>query len=329
MPIDVHSHCVPPEVLTELTVRGRGYGVEVRGEPLRAHPPGAPPSRPLHPDLFDIEDRITAMDTAGVRMQLLSCFIDLTAYGLEPAAGRRYCAMVNDALAHTAQRRPDRFGALGTVPLQDPLGAAAELTRAVSELGMAGVQIATTVNGAELDDPALAPFWERAEELRCLVLLHPYNALAGRGLQRYFTANSVANPAETTIALAHLIEGGVLVRHPGLQMCAVHGGGFLPYQVGRLQRARTHGPSPGTGATGPREALSRLYYDTVVHDTAALEHLVRLVGAQRLLLGSDHPFEMGDPDPVRTVHAVPGLDDDARHAVLSGNATRILQGVRR
>lgn len=329
MTIDVHCHCIPPEVVDTLQGEGGRYGIEILGEPRRARIAGTVTTGPLRADLSDLPARIAAMDAAGVDVQLLSSFIDMTAYALDPARGRRYARMFNESLAATAGAHPDRFGALATVPLQDPPGAAEELRYAVTELGMAGAQIATTVNGAELDDRGLDPFWAQAAELRCLILLHPLASLSGRGLKRYFLGNVVANPAETTIALAHLIFGGVLERFEDLVLCAVHGGGFLPYQVGRMERGYRHGPVGADTALAPAEALGRLYFDTIVHHPAALDYLIGRVGADRVVLGSDYPFEMGDPEAVRTVRAAPCLDAAQREAVLEGNLRRILDGIRR
>jgi aminocarboxymuconate-semialdehyde decarboxylase len=150
--------------------------------------------------------------------------------------------------------------------------------------------------------------------------------LAGRGVHRYFLGNLVGNPAESTIAIAHLIFGGVLERHPGLRLCAVHGGGFAPYQVGRWDHA-FHRNARGAAAhltRPPSEWVSMLYYDTVLHSSRSLRMLIDLVGPEQVVMGSDYPFEMGDPDPVGTVAGVPGLTSEQRYLVLSGNLTRLL-----
>jgi aminocarboxymuconate-semialdehyde decarboxylase len=333
MTYDVHAHCVPDAVLASIRADGGRYGLELvsgeRGPAVRIA--GREPTGPLREDLSDrdIAARLAAMDAAGVGVQLLSSWIDLTAYALEPAAGARYARMFNDALAAVVAAHPDRFRALGTVPLQDPPAAAAELRRGVSELGLVGAEIATTVDGTELDDPELAPFWDAASDLGCLVLLHPFRSLAGRGLNRYFLGNLVGNPAESTIAAAHLVLGGVLERFPGLQVCLVHGGGFLPYQIGRLDRGYAAKAELVAGRSGraPSAWLRRLYFDTVVHSPAALAYLVDVVGADRVLLGSDYPFEMGEPDPVGLVQRTAGLDEAARHAILEGNVSALLASI--
>jgi aminocarboxymuconate-semialdehyde decarboxylase len=267
---DVHAHCVPEEVVATLRRDGGRYGMDLvdEGGRLSVRIAGRQPIGPLRDDLSDadIDVRLAAMDRARVRMQLLSSWIDLTAYALDPSAGARYARMFNEALVGTVAGHPERFLGLCTVPLQAPDAAARELRHAVTQLGMVGVEIATTVAGRELDDPDLAPFWGAAADLGCLVLVHPCDSLSGRGVTRYFLGNLVGNPAETTIAAAHLIVGGVLERFPGLRVCLVHGGGFLPYQAGRLDRgydAKADVVATRV-STRPSAWLRRLYFDTVV-----------------------------------------------------------------
>jgi aminocarboxymuconate-semialdehyde decarboxylase len=331
--IDVHAHCVPVGVIETLRAEGGRYGIEVAQEDGRwaALIAGQVQTRPLVPGLLDLPRRLAAMDAAGVDVQVLATWIDLTAYALDEASGARYSRMFNEALAATAAEAPERFRALATVPLQAPATAAAELRHAVTTLGLVGVEIATTVDGLELDDPSLEPFWTAAEELRCLVVVHPYASLKGRGVSRYGLNNLIGNPAESTIAIGHLIFGGVLERHPDLRLCLVHGGGFAPYQIGRWDRAYS------TGARGAAEHLTRspgewlrsLWFDTVLHSPDSLRHLIDVVGVERVVLGSDYPFVMGEPEPVRALDAVEGLDDKARDLILQGNLSALLEGVRR
>jgi aminocarboxymuconate-semialdehyde decarboxylase len=329
--IDVHAHCVPVDVMNTLRADGGRYGIEVSEQDGRSAVliAGRVQTPPMLPALADLPRRLAAMDAAGVDVQVLSSWIDLTAYALEPVAGARYARMVNEGLAATAATAPDRFRTLATVPLQAPDRAADELRHAVGSLGMVGAEIATTVDGRELDDPELTPFWSAAEELRALVVVHPYASLAGRGVSRYNLGNLVGNPAETTIAVAHLVHGGVLERHPGLRVVLVHGGGFAPYQIGRWDRGYS---SAADGAEAnltrpPSDWLRQMWFDTVLHSPASLRFLVDAVGIGQVVLGSDYPFRMGDPDPVATVRAVAGLDGDDLTRVLSGNLATLLEEV--
>jgi aminocarboxymuconate-semialdehyde decarboxylase len=235
---DVHAHCIPPSLLDLLRAEGPRLGIELRddGEGEYAVIRDRVRLAPFRPILGDLEARVRAMDDSGVDVQLLAGWIDLTAYALDPDAGAEYARRFNEIMAAEADRRPDRFVALGTIPLQDPARAAAELDFAVRDLGMAGVQIATTVDGTDLDEAGLDPFWEAADDLGCLIVLHPCDPLPGVDLSRNFLDNMVGRPAESTIAVGHLLFSGVLERFPGLVICVVHGGGFVPYQLGRMQR---------------------------------------------------------------------------------------------
>ena len=325
---DVHAHCIPSDIVAALEAGGDRLGVAVtkRNGTRRLMIGGTPSGPPMNPALSDLPARLRAMDTAGVQTQLVSSWIDLAAYTLPASQGVRFARMFNESLAQLIGAHPDRFRGLCTVPLQAPEQAAAELGHAIGELGMVGAEVGTTVAGRELDDRDLDPFWAMASELGCVLLVHPFNALAGRRVERHFLSNLVGNPAETTIAVAHLIFGGVLERYPELKICVVHGGGFLPYQVGRLERGYV--ARPALTAThiseSPRAALRRLYYDTVLHDPMSLAALIAFAGPEHVVLGSDYPFEMGDPDPVATVAAVPGLSDADRQLILAGNVERLL-----
>ena len=331
--IDVHAHCVPVGVIDTLVAEGGRYGIELAEKDGRyaALIGGRVQTRDILPSLSDLPRRLAAMDAAGVDVQLLASWIDLTAYSLDAATGVRYSRMFNEGLAATAAEAPDRFRALATVPLQAPEDAAAELRHAITVLGHVGVEIATTVDGRELDDPDLDPFWAAAEELRAVIVVHPYASLKGRDLTRYGLVNLIGNPAETTLALGHLIFGGVFERHPDLRMVLVHGGGFAPYQIGRWDRGFTTGARGATEhlTRAPGEWLQRLYFDTVLHSALSLRHLVDVVGADHVILGSDYPFVMGEPEPVRSLDAVPGLGDGERQQILAGNLATLLDDVGR
>lgn len=324
---DVHAHVVPPALLATTELDGTRGDVELRraGGELSAVVGGR--SRgPVHAGLLDVDTRLHVMDAAGVDVQLLSSWVGLMAYGLSEEQGCRWSRRFNEALAELVAAHPDRFRGLCHVPLQAPFAAAAELRYAVADLGMVGVEITTTVDGAELDDELLEPFWSAAADLCCLVLVHPDQALPGRARPRHHLRNTVGNAAETTVAAVSLACGGVLERHPSLHVCVVHGGGYLPYQVGRIDHAYTAVPELAGGALphAPSHYLRRLYFDTVTHSPDALRFLLDFAGADHIVLGSDHPFAMGDPDPVRSLRQVPGLTDAEFALITSGNIARLL-----
>jgi aminocarboxymuconate-semialdehyde decarboxylase len=314
--VDVHAHAVPPALLDEASVDLERWGV--RRERIR-------------PGLLDVAERIAAMDRTGIDVQLVSPWMDLAATSLPADVGGAgaaadFARLSNDAMADLVAPHGDRLLALANVPLQSPEAAAVELRRAVGELGMVGAEIATRPAGRELDDEAFDVFWHAAAELDAMVLVHPHASLSGRDVSRHFLGNLVGNPAETTIAIGHLVFGGVVEKHSDVRFCFVHGGGFAPYQVGRWDHAFEHNARGAAERlmTRPSELLAGTWFDTVVHSPDALAHLLRVVGERQVVLGSDHPFEMGDPDPCGTVRAVPGIGDTTVDAVLADNVHALL-----
>lgn len=330
---DVHAHGLPHGLLDTLRADGGAYGVEVidtdEGTSIRYS--GRVTTPPLPQNIGDLDHRLATMDAARVDVQLLSTWIDLTGYALPDAHAVRYSRAFNEALAATVERHPDRLLGMCTVPLQAPEMAAKELCHAVAELGMVGVEIATTVDGRDLDDPALDAFWGAASELQVPVVIHPYASLAGRGVSRYFLGNLVGNPAESTIAIAHLIFSGVLERFPGIRFVMVHGGGFTPWQAGRWDRGYGAVAKKTAEAISrpPTEFLRQVHFDTVLHDPGTVGRLIDWAGADRVVVGSDYPFPMGDLTPVDTLDAVLGLTDEDRGAILHGNVRKLLEGVQR
>jgi aminocarboxymuconate-semialdehyde decarboxylase len=208
--------------------------------------------------------------------------------------------------------------------MQAPKLAADELRHAVSKLGLRGAQIGSNVAGKNLDDPELEPVWATAAELDAFILLHPINVAGVDRLSSYYLNNLIGNPLDTTIAAACLVFSGVLERHPSLKICLSHGGGFVPYQAGRFlhgwhvrKEPKNKLPRP------PTESLGRFYFDTIVHSKDVLEFLVGNAGVDRVLLGSDYPFDMGMPDGVLQVRGLPIPAGD-QASILGGRAKALL-----
>jgi aminocarboxymuconate-semialdehyde decarboxylase len=272
-----------------------------------------------------MDERLRDLDAMGLDMQLVmppppQCYFTVPIEYAAPAT-----RMINDGLAEWVARRPDRFLAFGTVPLQDGEEAAKELARCVGSLGFKGVQILTNVAGNELSDPAYAPFWKKAEELGAVVVIHPNGFTEGRRFTRFYFNNVIGNPLDTTLALHYLIFDGVLERHPNLKILAVHGGAYLAAYSGRIDhawgaRSDCHGDLPQP----PTTYLRRVYFDNVVFTPHQLEYLVRVFGADRILMGTDYPFDMADYDPVGHVASVESFDEATRAAIAGGNAKRLL-----
>ena len=186
------------------------------------------------------------------------------------------------------------------------------------------MEISSFAGDVELSDERLEPFWARAAELGCVVFLHPFGCSLDERLDRFYLSNTVGQPAENAVALSHLIFAGVLDRHPGLRIVAAHGGGYRPFAIGRSDRAWAVRPEARRCEHAPSSYLRRMWFDTVVHDAGALRRLVEVAGADRVVLGSDFPFDMGLDDPVEFVRSA-GLADDVTGGILGGNADALLE----
>ncbi len=280
----------------------------------------------------DIRERITGydqrlkdLDAMGLDMQLVcpppaQCYYTVPLDIAVPAT-----RMVNDGLAEYVAGKPDRFVALGSVPLADAGEAVRELERCVDTLRFKGVEVLTNVAGNELSDPAYAAFWKRAEELQALVLIHPNGFTEAKRLSRFYFNNVIGNPLETTIALHYLIFDGVLERHPNLKILAVHGGGYLPAYSGRIDHAwGARSDSHGSLPKPPTTYLKKIYFDTVVFTPHQLVELVRLVGPDHVIMGTDYPFDMADYDPIGHIAGVETFDAATVTALAGGNAARLL-----
>lgn len=305
--IDIHAHCAVPAALA------------VRGRKLES------------PDLLmdDTATRLAAMDAQGIDMEALS--INPWWYAEEPDAAAEIIRIQNEALAEFRAANPDRFTAFATAALQHPALAAEQVEHAVRKLGFRGVGVGGSVEGVELADRRFDPFWAKCEELGALVFLHPQGTreldatgrLAGSGL----LSNTIGNPLETTLALSHLIFEGTLDRHPGLRICAAHGGGYLPSYANRSDAViRTFPGRVGPLPRKPPTAYLRdgqLFFDTIVFTPEALRHLIAEVGAAHVVMGTDYPFPWTSTE-VELILGTPGLSDEERTGILGGTAAQLL-----
>jgi aminocarboxymuconate-semialdehyde decarboxylase len=270
-------------------------------------------------------DRIPDMERMGIDLQVLSPSPNQYYYWTEPELGLAAARLVNDGLAAMVATDRERFAGMGTVPLQDTPLAVRELERCIDALGFCGIEIGSHVAGIDLGDPRFAPFFAAAEARKVMLFLHPLGFTHGERLREYHLNNVIGNPLESTLAVSHLIFGGVLERHPELRLCVAHGGGYLPMYAGRMDHAyraradcRRHAPR------APSEYLARLYFDSVVYDVEQLAYLIARYGSDHVLVGTDYPFDMGEPNPLELLAAVPNLDPAQRAAIAGGNALRLL-----
>jgi aminocarboxymuconate-semialdehyde decarboxylase len=269
--------------------------------------------------------RLADLDAMGIDLQLVMCPPPQCYYTVPLDIAVKAARMVNDGIAAYVAAKPDRFIALGTVPMPDGNEAASELKRCMTSLKFKGVQILTNVAGKELSDPAFAAFWKKAEELGAVVLIHPNGFTEARRFGRFYFNNVIGNPLETTIALHYLIFDGVLERHPNLKIIAVHGGGFLGAYSGRIDHAwGARGDARGQLPKPPSSYLKKIYFDTVVFTPEQLAALVATFGIDHVLMGTDYPYDMAEYDPLEHLATTRSLDTAARAAIAGGNAKRLL-----
>jgi aminocarboxymuconate-semialdehyde decarboxylase len=300
--IDIHTHFIPQFVVEEAGAGGV-FGVR-REQDWLAHPEGF--RYPIAREFVDVGAKIDEMDRLGIDIAVLSIAPTLFFYEVDASAATAFARRANDALAEMIAPE-DRLLGLATLPLQDPAAAADELGRAVADLGLVGAHIGTSYAGRPLDGDELAPVLAAAEQLGVPLMLHPYYVGPKPGLERFYFTNSIGNPLDTCIAAARLIHAGTLDRHERLRIILVHGGGFLPYQLGRLDHAFAVRDEPRAAISRPpSEYLDRFWFDTITHSDRALEFLIELAGARRVVLGTDLPFDMAEPAPVERIRRAGG-----------------------
>ena len=323
MIVDAHMHVIPQAVVETAERGSHPAGItvqQVAGERRMMHPEGY--SYPLAPCFHDPAALLASLDDRGVEAAVVSPAPPLFGYDLPPAQSRRCAALVNDGLAAIVAAAPDRLVGLATVPLATPPDAVAELERAMTQLGLRGAEIGPVAGDRWLDEPEQQPVLEAAQELDALLFVHPSYTGARPGLEDFYLTNLVGNPLDTGLCAARLILSGTLDRLPDLRLMLAHGGGHLPYQAGRLARGNEVRPELGRCAAVPLDYLARFIYDTLLFNPRALGFLVDLVGPERVLYGSDEPFDMrGDAPGAQLAGA--GLDMDALRAIEGGNAARV------
>ena len=324
--IDIHTHVLADATVKLMQKEIPSLGLkmapydadnavcEVAGVAYRPFPRGG----------HDIERRFKDMDAAEVDVHLLSVAPQTWLYGQEAAVGVAGATIQNDEIARHVKEHPERFSGIATLPMQAPDKAADELRRAMRKLGLHGAMIGSNIGGKNLDDPSFEPLWAAAEELDAFMMIHPGNVAGADRLRSYYLGNLIGNPLDTTIAGACLIFGGVLERHPKLNFIMSHGGGFIPYQGGRWVHGWEVRPEPKVHVKhSPAPYLDRFLYDTILHAKAPLEFLISSVGANRVFLGSDYPYDMGTGECVRQVRAA-NISAADRDIILGGHAAKIL-----
>jgi aminocarboxymuconate-semialdehyde decarboxylase len=333
--LDVHTHLLPREL--PRWAERFGYGGFIQLE----HLPGTCRARMVRDDgrfFREIEDncwdggaRLRDCDRDGVTLQVLSTVPVMFSYWTRPEHGHDVARFLNDHLAETVARAPDRFAGLGTLPLQDPDRAVVELRRCVEELHLAGVQVGSHVNDWNLSDPALFPVFEEAARLGAAVFVHPWDMMGEAKMQKYWLPWLVGMPAEVSLAICSMIFGGVLERLPSLRVCFAHGGGAFPGTLGRIQHGFEARPDlvAVDNPHAPADYLGRFFVDSLVHDARTLRFILDVFGADHVCLGSDYPFPLGEAQPgalIEELRARGELDAATSEKLLWDTGLRWLRG---
>ncbi len=323
--VDVHNHFIPMDVVDGARKGSAFDGLTVEmvdGQEWLVHRQGY--RYPLHRGFYDVDERLRSMDAQGIDQAVVSISPTLFMYWTEASAAADFCQRTNDALAAFAASSGGRLHSVATLPMQDPDLAAAELRRAVMELGLRGAQIGPVVEQTWLDDTDMRKVLATAQELDVPLILHPYYVGPRPGLEDFYLTNLVGNPVESTISAARLVLGGVLDELTELSLVLMHGGGFLPYQIGRLDHGYRVRPEAKGCQQAPSSYLRRFFYDTVTHAAQPLRFLAEMVGSRNVLFGTDYPYDMASGPLVDQLRGV-GLEDESVEDIAGRNTTRLFK----
>lgn len=320
--IDVHTHILPREIPRWKDKFGYGGFITLdHYKPCCAHMvrDDGTEFRDIDENCWSADKRIEECDAAGVSVQVLSTVPVMFSYWARAADGAEIAAFLNDHIAEAVKEYPLRFVGLGTVPLQNVNLAIKELERC-KQIGLVGVQIGTNVNQLNLGEPQFFEFFAACEQLGMAVFVHPWDMMGEKDMQKYWLPWLVGMPAEVSRAICSLIFSGTLERLPGLRICFAHGGGAFPATIGRIEHGFNVRPDLFTdNSYSPRRYLSRMYFDSLVHESAKLDYLINLVGSDQVMLGSDYPFPLGEAEPGKLIDSM-DYEDEIKAMLLHGSA---------
>ena len=322
--IDIHTHIMPEHIPDWF--KKFGYGDFIH---LEHHKPccarmikGDKFFREVEENCWDPNARTKEMDMTEVSVQVLSTIPVLFNYWAKPEHGLETSRFFNDHIAQCVDLCPTRFVGLGTVPLQDIDLAIKEMERCVTELKMPGLEIGSNINNMNLSDPYFEPFWEAAEQLGCSLFIHPWEMMGEDLMKKYWLPWLVGMPAETARAISSMIFGGVFERHPNLKVAFAHGGGSFPFTIGRIEHGYNVRPDLCAidNEVNPREYLGKFWIDALTHDDKALKYIVDVMGENKICMGSDYPFPLGEHHPGKLIESIDEFSKAQKDKLLFENA---------
>jgi aminocarboxymuconate-semialdehyde decarboxylase len=322
MKIDIHTHIMPETMPNWVSKFGYGEFIHLEHRNCKAcMMKGDRLFREVEANCFEPAARLTEMDDTEVDMQVLSTIPVLFNYWAKPADGYETSRFFNDHIADVVALHPKRFLGIGTVPLQDIDLAIREMERCVNELRMPGLEIGSNINGLNLGDPVFSPFYKRAEELGCALFVHPWEMMGEQQMQKYWLPWLVGMPAETSRAICSMIFSGVFEQFPKLRVAFAHGGGSFPLTIGRIEHGFLVRPDLVAidNPVNPRDYIGRFWIDSLVHDEKAFRFILDLMGSDKICLGSDYPFPLGEHHPGQLIEQLQ-LDASISNKLMYGNA---------
>ena len=325
--IDIHTHILPKDIPNWKERFGYGGFIKLEHHKAccaRMLKDNGHFFREIEDNCWSAERRIQECDKFGVNVQVLSIVPVMFSYWANAADGAEISKFLNDGIAEIVGKFPKRFIGLGTVPMQDATLAIKELERC-KQIGLAGVQIGTNVNQLNLGEPQFLDFFAACEESEMAIFVHPWEMMGEAEMQKYWLPWLVGMPAETSRAICSLIFSGVLEKCANLRICFAHGGGSFPATIGRIEHGFAARPDlvAVDNPRNPREYLGKFWLDSLVHEPAMLDYLIKLVGAEKVVLGTDYPFPLGELEPGKMIESMP-FDQITKAELLHGAALKWL-----
>ena len=326
--IDLHSHVIPQTIIDAMRAEPQVYNTRIEGAGDKLVFVRGKTRFDLIPEFYDADAKLESMDRKGLTVSVISPGPQAFFYNLNDAdLALRTAKLVNEGVANMAARNPKRLRGMATLPMQHPDAAIVELERVVKEYGFKAVEIGTAIGEEELAEVKFRPVLRRLQELKVVVFAHPNTQGSGGRLDCYYLTNLIGNPLDTTVMVGKLMFSGALDEVRELKILLAHGGGFLPYQIGRFEHGHTVRPDTASiTKSKPMEMFKQFYFDALTHDPLAIRHLIDRVGSDHVVIGTDSPFDMGEENPAQRLDAVPGITDKEREDVCYRSAKRLFDG---